>query len=306
MAESAQIIVMQLIKMFIFIVIGVCLYKSKLVTEDGSKSIANMLIFAVVPCVILNSLFVERTPESVKLVLFSLLAGALALAICFVISALLFRKNPMEHFGSAFANAGFMGLPLVTSALGAGNVICVTGFFLLQSVAMWFYNVLIMRKKDDPINFKSLFTSPITISLIVGFIIFFCGIKAPDIIKDCVTTLSACNSPVAMIVLGVYIGKTNFKEIFTTGRLYGLAATRLVLIPIATILVLFLVPAEYINVRVATLISASAPIAINTAVYSQKAGFDYTYAVKGVCLSTLLSIITLPLTVLAAGLIWNV
>ncbi len=306
MIESARIIIMQLIKMFIFIVIGVCLYKAKLVTEDGSKSIANLLIYAVVPCVILNSLFVDRTPESVKIVLFSLMAGALALAVCFAISALLFRKNPMEHFGSAFANAGFMGLPLVTSVLGAGNVLCVTGFFLLQSVAMWVYNVLIMRKKDEKVNVKSLFTSPITISLIVGFIIFFCGIRIPNVIRDCVTTLSACNSPVAMVVLGVYIGKTNFKEIFTTGRLYGLAAVRLVLIPLATILVLFLIPGEYINVRIATLISASAPIAINTAIYSQKAGFEYTYAVKGVCLSTLLAIITLPLVVLAAGLIWNV
>lgn len=305
MYESAQVIVIQLIKMFIYIVIGFCLFKAKLITEKGSQAIANMLIYAVVPCVILNSLIVEHTAGNVRIVEYSLFAGALAMVVTMFFSALFFRKNPIDNFASTFSNAGFMGMPLIASALGKEAVLCVTGFFLIQSIFMWIYNIFLFRREGEKPNIKGLFASPITISLVAGFIIFFAGIPIPKVLSECVASMAACNSPVAMVVLGVYIGKTNFKEIFTTWRLYLLAAVRLIIIPFFTILILFVVPRDMMSLRTAMLIAASAPVAVNTAVYSQKSGLDYTRAVKGICLTTLLSIITLPLSLIAAGAIWG-
>lgn len=305
MYESAQIIIIQLIKMFIYIVIGFCLFKAKLITEKGSQAIANMLIYAMVPCVILNSLMVARTEESVRLVLYSLFGGALAMLVTMAVSALFFRKNPIDNFGSTFSNAAFMGIPLITSALGREAMLSVTGFLLIQSILMWVYSIFLLRREGERPNIRGLFASPITISLILGFVIFFAGIPIPSVLSDCISSMAACNSPIAMVVLGVYIGKTNFKEIFTTWRLYWLSAVRLVIIPFFTILVLFAIPEDMLQLRTAMLIAASAPVAVTTAVYSQKAGFDYTRAVKAICLSTLLSIVTLPLSLIAAGAVWG-
>ena len=81
---------------------------------------------------------------------------------------------------------------------------------------------------------------------------------------------------------------------------------RLIIIPVVTSLILFLVPKELMDVRTAILIAAAAPVAVNTAVYSQKGGLDYTYAVKAVCLSTLLSLVFFPLAILMAGFIWGI
>ena len=69
---------------------------------------------------------------------------------------------------------------------------------------------------------------------------------------------------------------------------------------------LCVVPRELMDVRTAIFIAAAAPVAVNTAVYAQKGGQDYTYAVKSVCLSTLLSLVLFPLMVLCAGFIWGV
>jgi len=69
-------------------------------------------------------------------------------------------------------------------------------------------------------------------------------------------------------------------------------------IPLISIVVMKLTLGAYPDIATALLLVCSAPIGSNVAVYSQKLGLDYTYAVKTVCLSTLLSIITMPLLIM--------
>ncbi len=65
-----------------------------------------------------------------------------------------------------------------------------------------------------------------------------------------------------------------------------------------------LFPAEYRMVKMAVLIVASAPVGSNVAIFAQLYGKDYTKAVKEVCLSTLSCIITLPIIVAVADMIF--
>lgn len=304
MFDNALIILTQLLKMFLYILIGFFLYRGKLIGEKGSTAIANLLIYACLPCVILNSLNVDRTPETVRTVLYSLMAGGIAAVVAMLAGLILFRKNPIDRFAAAFSNAAFLGIPLITSALGSGAAIYITGFLLIQGFGQWTFNSLFFHREGEKAKVISIFTSPITISLILGFVLFFTGLRLPKLLGECVGSLAACNSPIATVMLGVYIGQTRLSEIFTTPRLYLVSAVRLLFIPILTVLALSLVPAEFMDLRTAVLISSSAPVAVITAAYSQKGGLDYTYATKAICLSTILSLITLPLTMVAAGLIW--
>lgn len=304
MFESVQLLLQQMARMVIFILIGFSLGKGKVITEKTSSAISNLLIYAILPCTILNSFFIERTPETIRVVLYSLFGGALAMGATMLISALFLRKDPIEHFGGTIANTAFMAMPLVNSVLGQGATIYVSGFFFVQTIVMWTYNILFMRPKDEKPNYKSLYASPVSISLILGFLVFFAGLPMPKIISDCAATVAACNSPIAMIMLGIYISKTKFADIFTTPRIYWVSAIRLIIVPIAVILVLFIVPKDMTALRIGILIGASAPAAINTAVFPEKAGLNYTYGVKIICLSTIFSIFTLPLMTFVANLIW--
>ena len=76
---------------------------------------------------------------------------------------------------------------------------------------------------------------------------------------------------------------------------------RQVLIPLATILCLLLLPATYRPIGTVIIMVNAAPVGSNVAVYSQRLGKDAAYAARVVCLSTLLSIVTLPLIVAAAS-----
>ena len=95
-------------------------------------------------------------------------------------------------------------------------------------------------------------------------------------------------------------------SIFTDKKIYWASLIRLVVIPLASIAVLCLLPDTVNPMKLTLLISASAPIGANVAIFSQKVGLDYTHAVKLVCLSTILSIISMPLLILVASHLWLV
>ena len=110
---------------------------------------------------------------------------------------------------------------------------------------------------------------------------------------------------IPLIHLGVYLAQANIKELFTESVLYINAAVRLIVIPLVTIAILTFLPANLKMAKFALLIVASAPVGSNVAVYAQLNGMDYTYASKTVCMSTLLSIATMPLIMFVAQSIWG-
>ena len=304
MFESVQLLLQQMIRMVVYILIGFTLGKTKVISDKNSSAISSLLICAVLPCTILNSFFIERTPESIRVVLYSLFGGGLAMGATMLVSAIFLRKDPIENFGGTIANTAFMAMPLVNSVLGQGATLFVSGFFFVQTIVMWTYNILFMRPRGEKPNYRSLYASPVSIALVLGFLIFFAGLPMPKLVSDCASAIAACNSPIAMIMLGIYISNTKFSDIFTTRRIYWVSAVRLILVPLAVILVLFAVPSDMTQLRIGILIGASAPAAINTAVFPEKAGLNYTHGVKIICLSTIFSLVTLPLVTFIANLIW--
>ncbi len=103
-----------------------------------------------------------------------------------------------------------------------------------------------------------------------------------------------------MIVLGVFLGQVQLRDLVTDAKAYQCSAVRLLAVPAATLLILKLLPAEYTAMGMALMLAASAPVGTNVAIYAQKLDLDYRYAARTVCLSTLLSVVTMPVMYLLA------
>lgn len=112
------------------------------------------------------------------------------------------------------------------------------------------------------------------------------------------------NGPLAMIVLGAYLAQVPLKELFTDKLTYLCAVVRLLLIPVLTMACFCLIPDRYGIVRLAVLLAAAAPVGSNVAIFAQLYHKEYTDAVKDVCLSTVFSILTMPLVIGIANYIW--
>lgn len=295
------IVLRQIVIMFVYMAIGGLLFQKGLITKEGSKSLAHLLLYVVLPCVVVKSFCVARTPERMSGLLVSFLAALGILLLAMAVSHLLFQKNPIDDFGAAFSNAGFMGFPLVAAVQGSEAIFYAAGFVALLNALQWTYGQSLISGDPGYRSPKAILKNPLVLSLLLGILIFCFEIPVPAIASDLLAALSALNAPLAMVILGVYLAQTDPKTLFNDPHLYVVAAARLVLIPLLTMLVLKLLPAEYAAIATTLVIVAAAPIGSNVAVYAQKLGKDYAYAVRGVCLSTLLSAITMPLLMLLVG-----
>ena len=295
------IVLRQSIIMFVYMAIGGLLFKKGLITKEGSKSLANLLLYAVLPCVVVKSFCVARTPERMSGLLVSFLAALGILLLAMAVSHLLFKKNPIDDFGAAFSNAGFMGFPLVAAVQGSEAIFYAAGFVALLNALQWTYGQSLISGDPSYRSPKAILKNPLVLSLLLGLLIFCFELPVPAIASDLLAALAALNAPLAMVILGVYLAQTDAKTLFNDPHLYVVAAARLMLIPLLTAWMLKLLPAQYAAITTTLVIVAAAPIGSNVAVYAQKLGKDYAYAVRGVCLSTLLSAITMPLLMLFAN-----
>lgn len=295
------IVLRQIVIMFVYMAIGGLLFQKGLITKEGSKSLANLLLYVVLPCVVVKSFCVARTPERMSGLLVSFLAALGILLLAMAVSHLLFQKNPIDDFGAAFSNAGFMGFPLVAAVQGSEAIFYAAGFVALLNALQWTYGQSLISGDPSYRSPKAILKNPLVLSLLLGILIFCFELPVPAIASDLLAALAALNAPLAMVILGVYLAQTDARTLFNDPHLYVVAAARLVLIPLLTILVLKLLPAQYAAIATTLVIVAAAPIGSNVAVYAQKLGKDYAYAVRGVCLSTLLSAITMPLLMLLVG-----
>lgn len=303
--ESALIVLNQTLTMAIYLLIGFALYKGGKITREGSKSLANLLVWLIIPAVIIHSFCVEFSLEKLRDLGLSALLAAGALAIAMLIARLLFGKNPVECFAVSFSNCGFMGIPLVKAGFGDEAVFLLVGFIVLLNLLQWTYGASLLKGERRRLTPKELLLNPVMVGAVLGLVLFATGLgtRLPAILSGALEGVAALNSPVAMLVLGVYMAQASLKETFLSPRLYFLSGIRLLAIPAATLLMLLFVPADPV-MKYVILIGAAAPVGANVAVYAQLYDRDYAYACQTVVVSTLLSIATLPLMTALAALAW--
>lgn len=295
----------QNIIMFVYLLIGYGLYRRKLITAQGSGEIGKVLLYVIMPVAIVKSYMKEYSGELLTGFLISLSAAFGALLLSMLISALVFRrKSTVRQFGAAFSNAGFIGIPLVQMTLGEEAVFYVASFVALLNILQWTYGVFIITGDKTQVSLKKIITNPIVISFIVGLLLFFLPIEIPETLTGVIGTLAAMNGPLAMIILGAYLAQVRLKELFTDKLAYLCTAVRLIVIPMLTIAIFLVVPDKYGTIRLAVMLAAAAPVGSNVAIFAQLFHKEYTDAVKDVCLSTLFSILTMPLIIGLANYIW--
>jgi len=291
--------------MFLFMAIGTILYRKGKITEAGSASLGNLLIYVVLPCVILNGFCVERTKVRLQGLPISIALSILLLACSIVVSRLVFRKDPIAHFAAAFANPGFFGIPLILAALGQEAVFYIAPFIACLNILQWTYGVSCLKGEKIRVDWKQIFTSPFMISFILGLIVFATQFQLPDIGKDIITSAAGVNTPLAMVVCGIYIARVDWKKMILQKELYLVSLLRLVVAPVLAFVILWLVPNRFYDLKLCLFIVSACPVGTNVAVYAQLHNKDYEYAAQTVVISTILSAVTIPLMTTLVQTVWT-
>ena len=302
--ETILTLLRQTLTMFLLVAVGYCLFQRKKITPEGNKVLGNLLIHISLPCVIINGFLVERTSHRMAGLLISAVGAAIVLAVSIIFSRIFFKKDSIAHFAAAFSNPGFFGIPLILSSIGGDGVFYIAAFIAFLNLLQWTYGVSIMTEKRGALKFKEVVKAPFMIAIIIGLLLFFTQLPLPDVVTKTLTAIKELNTPLAMFTVGVYLAQTNLRKTFLRKNLYAISIVRLLVIPIIITVLMYLVPETWHDIKLSLLLAAACPVGSNVAVYAQLHSQDYRYAVETVVISTLLSIITIPLIVWIAQLVW--
>lgn len=295
----------QIVVMFILMCIGFIFYRIKFISDQGSKDIGKILLYLVVPIVIIKNFLIELNSESINALISSSIISAIAMFIAIVISTLVYgKKDGVSTFSSSFSNAAFIGIPLVSATLGSSAVFYISMMIVLINALQWTYGVFIMTGDVSVIKPRKIVTNPIIIAVIIGIILFLTQIQLPSLITNVLDIISGLNTPLAMIVSGVYLAQSDLKAMLTKFNIYKVSFIRLVIIPLVTLLVFRFIPFGNTTIKLAVLIAAACPVGSNVAIFAQAYNADYRSAVEQVCMSTIFCLITLViLTMFSSSLL---
>lgn len=296
-----QILLQQTIIMFALMLLGLLLSRRGMITEQGSRDLSNVLLYAVIPCVILRSYMSEFSTEKLRAMGLSALIAVIAFAASIAVAYLTCgTRHRIENFAVAFGNAGFIGIPLVTAVFGPEAAFYVVSFSTFANLLQWTYGIVIISGKKETMNLRMVFVNPVFISMVIGIALFVLQPTLPTVVTGTIGYIADGNTVLAMIILGYYLSKVQLRGLFADARLYLFSTLRLLVVPAVTILVFLPFPFARGEITLITLIAAATPIASSTAIFAQKFDQDYRRAVSYVCLSTFLSVATLPLVMLFA------
>ena len=294
----------QMFVMLLYMLAGFVLFRTGVITRSGSRDLAGVLVKLVIPAVLIQSFCVPFSMQRLTALGQGTALAVVLLLLSILVARTVFRKNPLAHFGAAFSNAGFMGIPLVTAVLGAEAVLYVVPLIALLNLLQWTYGVDVICERRTLPNPRALLLTPPMIGITLGLLLFFtdAGTKLPSVASSALEGVCALNTPLAMMVLGTYLAQERLQTLFTLPSLYVVCGVRLVLIPVLSVAVASLLPFGR-ETALAVCICAAAPVGANAAVYAQLHGKNYAYAGKMVVLSTLFSLFCLPMATMLAGML---
>ena len=202
------------------------------------------------------------------------------------------------RFAAIFSNAGFMGLPLEYAILGADGVFFGAMYVVVFNLVCWTWGVAVMCRGAKATNLRSILVNPGTVGVALGLPFFLFSVNPPEVVGRPIQMLADLNTPLAMIMVGWYLAEADLRPVLCRGAVYGVAALRLLVVPLAVIGALVglraCVPTLNPVMAVAIATAASAPVAALTTVIAARFDRDVTTATGLVSGTTLLSILTMP------------
>lgn len=270
---------------------------------------SDIVLYFVTPCLIINSFTRDFDAEKLKDLSLVLIIVILIHIFSILLVSIIFKDNTkmlnrIFRFGVVFSNAGYMGIPLQESVLGQDGVFLGTAYVVVFQLTLWSYGLICMSGDKKYISAKKLLINPGIIGTVLGLIVFVTSFPMPDVLKGVISNMASLNTPLAMIVIGFFLAKSNFLSALKLPVTYLVTALRLLVIPLIVLAVLYISGIRGI-VPISIIVSASAPIAAATTMFATRFNNDSETASNLVAITTVLSIITMPFIVALAQLIFE-
>lgn len=305
-------VVSQIIKLFITIFVGYILNRIKIIDNETNKKLSSIVINVTAPALVMaamaNGNNLGTMSQIISIVGISLLCYTFLITMSFLIPKILKVADEelgVYQFMVIFSNVAFMGFPVLEAIYGKGttngmkailyaSILNLPYNFLLYTLGVYFISKHGGQKvKIQPKNFLNAGV----VAVIIGLFFFITKIKMPSFLYDTVQSIGSITTPLSMMIIGASLANIPIKEVLSNYKLYIFSMIKLIVIPICVWLIFKNIITDSIILGVCVIISGM-PIAAMTVILSKEYGGNEKVASEGIFISTMLSLISIPLLVM--------
>lgn len=298
----------QVAVLLVLLMVGFVCGRIGMFNDESINHLSTFALKVVGPCAIMQSF---RRPFDTEM-FHSMMAVVALSVIChvlFILSANAFLHDPepktqrVKRYSVIFANCGYMGLPLQQILFGADGVFYGASWIIVHQILTWTYGLVVMSGDKREVSVRKIFTTPGILANITGMLIFLFSISLPSIIGSPIELFSHLNVPIPMVISGYFLARADLKSIWKHADYYLTIAMRLVLLPLLCIGLMYLAQRFFpldSTMLVSCIVNAATPIAAAATMFGTLYRQDSKTAANLVSISTILSVLTLPVMVAIA------
>lgn len=212
------------------------------------------------------------------------------------------RANRAMVLASAFGNVGFFGVPVLQFLFpDAHDAIAYSAVFIVTlNLMSWTVGSYLLTGDKKHVSLKRALINPQTVTLVISLPLFFAGVSAgdlPDTINTVIGYLADMTAPLCMIILGMRFALAPVVQLFTDFRVYVASFIKTLVFPLLVYVVLMPFQMEEM-LRVSLVLLSGMPAATINLNLAELYGADQKTAANSILMSTVLSIVTIPLLML--------
>lgn len=304
-----MLLLQQMIVLFILMILGYFMRKKDIISDEMCKSISWIVVNIANPAMILSgSVNSENGIAGEELLMTMALAvGIFAGLIIISLIIPIVLRVPGKSAGvyrvmTIFSNIGFMGFPVISALYGTEALLYASVFLIPFNLLIYTYGILALKSNDgqkEKLDLKKVLNIGV-LCCILSIILSFVQIPMPSFVKTTISTLSNLTAPLSMMVIGASMATIDIKKLFMDTKLLLFAVLKLVVIPVAGLF--FLKTFIYSEMLLGVcMVMIATPVASMTAMLAQQYDGDYELASRSVALTTILSVVTMPLVSIITG-----
>ena len=308
-----MILLQQMSILFVIMLVGFVCKKKGLITNAGSKAISGIVVNVANPALILSAGINKTETIEGKNLLYAVLL-AIGVYVFLIIGAViipLILRIPKNDKGTyqvmtVFSNIGFMGFPVISAAYGSDALLYASFFLIPFNVLIYTWGIMAMSpgevsKEGSGIGSRLRKILNVgVISCIVTIICYLMKLQLPYPVESVVHHFSNLTAPLSMMIIGASMTDMKIKDLLGDAKLILFILIKMLVLPIIGLVLVKDIGLEPDLIGVC-LIMLATPVGSMTAMLAEQYDGDYELASKGVALSTVVAVATIPFLSLILG-----
>ncbi len=285
--------------LFLYMLCGVITSRAKIIRDDNRGVLVRLMMDVAMPMMVLNAFNKPATREEI---LSSIWVIVIALAGCVVtglIGLIMWKKQPESKrkvlmYASMFSNAGNAGLPIISLVFGPVGVFYASMYLIPPRILQWTVGIGLFVKPEKGGWVKNVLLNPMVVMIYIGVALMITNWQIPGVFGTTIANLGSMTAPLSMILIGATLANMDLRMLLDKSVL-EISFARLIAFPLLFAVILKLLHADAMTTNICVILMAM-PAASNTAAMAERYGGDFVFASACVSVSTLLSVITVPVT----------